>query len=560
MTTTVTTSTPALQKGTARFRTALSRYQKNFQQGNKHNALKKRAHTNNYVLAAFLAAALVIFVSAVMYPLVYDNDVWFFLATGEYIVNNGIPYTNPFSIQPDLGFVAQQWLHCVFSYVLYKAGGFPLMGVWTMVQIVLFAFSLFCVGKKLRRNTYGIEVLAILIVICIFTSSSYMTVRPHLYSMIAYTWVVWACESYRQSNNVKYLFVVPAIALVHVNLHAALAPYDLFILACYAVPNMLPHLQKKGLCKTWSLTSFDYKRLPLLICIGVSFCVLFINPYGVKGALYLVYSFGSVSSSDGISIKEMNHLAPAGNVIFVTASLLMFAACATVVRFFPKRINLPLTLLVIVGTVSAFMYLRNIWLGTLFSTFYLMWATRTQSITFEECACLQKFAKPVSAALLGLGLVGMVVFVRISIPQLQQLPKDDSMTPVNTMQFLDKIKADKETTKVMCFFNAGGYVEYCGYKVNIDPRPEIWNSLITGKDFNYFTEYSAMAKGTTIFNLYDMKYQFDVYIIPSDAGTDSYFAENNKQFVEIEGGDGYRAYANKKWIKQYTTEYKTIKP
>ena len=72
-----------------------------------------------------------------------------------------------------------------------------------------------------------------------------------------------------------------------------------------------------------------------------------------------------------------------------------------------------------------------------------------------------------------------IVVTFFQVPALEELPENNGRTPVNTADYLDRIGADKRTTQVLTFFNAGGYLEYRGYKVNIDPRPELWSPAIT---------------------------------------------------------------------------------
>ena len=58
-----------------------------------------------------------------------DSDVWFLLATGREIARNGIPHANPFSIWPGQGIVVQQWLHDLWLWAWYTAGGYAAVAV-----------------------------------------------------------------------------------------------------------------------------------------------------------------------------------------------------------------------------------------------------------------------------------------------------------------------------------------------------------------------------------------------------------------------------------------------
>ena len=57
----------------------------------------------------------------IMYD-IYDNDMYFLIATGREIRTNGIPYTNIWSIDKSDGFIAQQWLYTVILSIVTDFG------------------------------------------------------------------------------------------------------------------------------------------------------------------------------------------------------------------------------------------------------------------------------------------------------------------------------------------------------------------------------------------------------------------------------------------------------
>ncbi len=498
-------------------------------------------------LMAIAIGAILLFTGSMIFPDSYDNDVWFFLATGDYILEHGIPYTNPFSVHEGLGFIAQQWLHCVISSLLYHAGGFVLMGVWTGVLFLALAASLFILGRTLCQTRTGSEVVMILVALCVIGASAYASVRPHLYSMLAFTWIMWSCESYRKSGNVRFLILVPLIACLHVNLHAAIAPYDLFIVACYALPDVLTLVHRRGKLKKVGFVEASYARLPLLIVLAVSVLALLVNPYGIRGALYLFLSFGAADHRN--RINEMGHFVPAINWQTALVTALMFAVALAAGRMGPKRVNAPLSILAAAAIIGALAYLRNQWISCLFCFAYLAWSSRGVHLRmFKDSRAVKGFA---AAVVLAAG-AGMVALAMHAAPSLEAQPVDSARTPVKGVEYLDQIGVDKETTRVFTFFNAGGFLEYHGFKVNMDPRPEIWNSAINGVGYDYYFEYVQMAEGDMVFNTYNYLYDFDVFFIDSTAGTDPYFTDNDG-YRRILTGDGYTVYAKRSWYDQYVS-------
>lgn len=505
----------------------------------------KGGRATDPLFMAIAIGAILLYAGGSVFANAYDNDVWFFLATGDHILEQGIPYTNPFSVQEGLGFIAQQWLHCVISSVLYHAGGFVLMGVWVTVLFLALAASLFVLGRSLRAARSGDEAVMILVALCVISASAYATVRPHLYSMLAFTWIVWACERYRNSGDARFLIMIPLIVCVHVNLHAAIAPYDLFIVACYALPDVLAPVHRRGKLLRIRFVDSSYPRIPLLVVLAVSALALLVNPYGIRGALYLFLSFGAASYRN--RINEMGHFTPAADWQNVLITVLMFVVVLVAGRMGAKRVNAPLIILAAAGIVGTMAYLRNQWISSLFCFAYLAWASRNVWIgVFKDSRVVRGFSSAVVLA----SAAGMVALSVHAAPALEAQPVDSANTPVKTVQYLDSLGVDKETTRVFTFFNAGGFLEYNGFKVNIDPRPEIWNSAINGVGYDFYVEYVQMAVGDMVFNAYNDRYDFDVFFIDENAGTDPYFTDND-DYVHIQSGNGYNAYAKKDWIDQY---------
>ena len=71
---------------------------------------------------------------------VYDSDMYFLIATGREILENGIPHTNVWTIDSSSGIIVQQWLYDVILAIVDKAG---------YVGFSLFILSEFCIFAAL---------------------------------------------------------------------------------------------------------------------------------------------------------------------------------------------------------------------------------------------------------------------------------------------------------------------------------------------------------------------------------------------------------------------------
>lgn len=67
-----------------------------------------------YFYIIIFLGILIIFCAVNLNP---NNDMWWMISTGKYIVqNNTIPKINPFTIHNGYRIIVQQWLTAIFNY------------------------------------------------------------------------------------------------------------------------------------------------------------------------------------------------------------------------------------------------------------------------------------------------------------------------------------------------------------------------------------------------------------------------------------------------------------
>ena len=90
----------------------------------------------------FLISCTLIFIA--MFSFTLDNDFWFLINTGKYILNNGIPTIEPFTMHVGLEFVAQQWLTDIIFFSIYDL--FDIYGLF-IFSILLLSIIAYLVYK-----------------------------------------------------------------------------------------------------------------------------------------------------------------------------------------------------------------------------------------------------------------------------------------------------------------------------------------------------------------------------------------------------------------------------
>lgn len=81
-----------------------------------------------------------------------DTDSYFILAEGREILENGIKYTNSFTVVDGLDIVVQQWLWCVLMYGIYSILGNVGLILVCIAETIIIAVLLVLLGrlKKVR--------------------------------------------------------------------------------------------------------------------------------------------------------------------------------------------------------------------------------------------------------------------------------------------------------------------------------------------------------------------------------------------------------------------------
>ena len=139
------------------------------------------------ISVSLIAIAVIIAFSSVYAAQAYDNDMWFIIASGREIVDNGIPMTNVFTWLPNLSTVIQQWLPDVVTYLTYSKFGIAGICVMVALQIAALVASLLVLSRKASGGKMRLETSLILIAVSIPALGSYISVRPQILTMIGIT-------------------------------------------------------------------------------------------------------------------------------------------------------------------------------------------------------------------------------------------------------------------------------------------------------------------------------------------------------------------------------------
>lgn len=492
----------------------------------------------------------------------YDNDVWFILSSGRQIVESGFPATNPWAVYPGLKTVIQQWVPDVLAYGAFAVGSWYGLACLLLAACGALVLALYRLGRTANRRL-GPGAILVCCALALVGLRSYISFRPQVYTMIFMCLTLLVMERYRQTGRARVLLWLVPLEIAHVNFHASMAPIDIAIVGAYWLPNVRhlvdwakarfarsrrlvdaegrPLVSERALAtRTWDLAQADYPRLPLIAAMAAMAVSMLVNPYGIDGALYLVHSFDAASY--GNYIEELKALMPTTadfGIVFlavVAVALLLVGGRGT------RRIDLPLSACVLVLSYLGFQHVRNVWLVVPFAFVLLCKALpaasgRPSRVPVADLRWLGRLMATVTC-------VAAAVLVCLGASSLSGGPvSDGSYTPMKGVDAIDRLVPEDErsSTGIFCTFEAGGYLEWRGYQVSMDARPELWEPGITGSPEHYYEDYVDMS--TDGRDIADRLERAGCrFVIANSSGSVNSYLVSDEDYTCIETGKGYQVW------------------
>lgn len=285
---------------------------------------------------AMLFAALV----AVPFSRGIDNDFWWHLRTGEFILHHGIPRHDPYSwTRAGQPWIAHEWLAEVFIYVAQSAIGYA-------ATLLIFGFltigALMLVYSLGRRSGAGTKPLVVLMLLAVIVMSTFVTVRPQVFSWLMFAAFLYVLARHYDGERAP-LWLLPPLMAVWVNLHLGFY-FGLMLVGCWLAALCFDAVRGRKVAL----------RTPFVVALACVFAT-FANPAGPAILAYpFRYLFDSQFANANVAEWQRPQLVdPSDAPIFIFALLLSLALIS---RTRPRAFLWLASLAVIVLSMQA---LRN---------------------------------------------------------------------------------------------------------------------------------------------------------------------------------------------------------
>jgi hypothetical protein len=231
----------------------------------------------------FFAILLVVLSSNLGQNLLNDGDTGYHIRAGEYILETrSIPKVDSFSfLDPPPAWTAHEWLSEVVMAKAHDAQG--LTGVVIFFSFII-AMTYYLFFQFLRKDCDNILLLAGMVILVIVSSMIHFLARPHVLSLLFL--VIWyhILDIYQYKNK-NYLYILPLLTLVWVNLHGGFI-IGFVLLGTYFTGNLLYSFLKKISDKQVHAAKSKSFLIVTFICLFASF----INPFGYR-ILFFPFDF-----------------------------------------------------------------------------------------------------------------------------------------------------------------------------------------------------------------------------------------------------------------------------
>ena len=475
----------------------------------------KNSLCNDGTLLAKISKYILLALPLSFASVVMDNDFWFTINHGRYILEHGFTNVEPFTVHEGLAFSFEKWLTCITFYKVYDWFGKTGMVFFMLLIFALIIWLFYKVCLLFSGNNENISILFTCVNMC-FLGYNYIRTRPQIFSYVFLLAELLCLEKYARTGNIRKLYPLPLLALLYMQFHSTMLPI-FFIM-------MLPYLCDFGWFRVLGVEGTSYKKWPLLAAFAVCAAASIINPYGVRSFVYLINSL-----NDGGLLSNINEVKRSGIMDLLDCSgAVLGCQLVYIVLRFTRKEKFPLRyLFILLGTFAMSLYaIRNNSFLILMGGAVCAFELRTVSTGYNFVPVVKKLA----AAGALISMIWCAVYPY------------DMMHSTYAWKAMDAFKEMHPDTNVRLYtdFNCGSYAEWLGFKCYADPRAEVFIKSINGKEDILAEVWDSMHSRITAKEL-QAKYNFDYWLVLENRTLD-YQLQSSKDYKLLVYEDEYKVY------------------
>ncbi len=462
------------------------------------------------------------FLPCLVVNLQLDNDIWFLLTSGRYVLQNGIPTIEPFTLHQGFSFLMQQWLSASIFWSIYsKLGAAGVLALLFLVYVAI-VFVVLQLTKLISDNNIAAMFFATLLTAAAL--KPVMFTRPMIFTMLILLCELYAVERFIHSGKATWLIPLPILSILQINLHAAMWPMQFIIL--------LPYMIDSFRFKLLFLEGQGYAKRYFFPAIGLMFAAGFLNPYGWRAMTYVFRSYGFAEINMVMEMQAADINNGAGMFIFGVFFLLL----AIYMLKKERKTRLRYALLPLGMAVLALSSARSFALFAACGIFPLAYFLKDVTIPEGKIKSQQNVLR---LRMVLLALVVLVVGGLTVQRVVKAVQAGDAPAVSQAMNYLIEHE-EKDGMVLYTGYNDGGYAEYVGYKPYIDPRAEVF-VMKNNQKADVMKEYHDLQYGELYYKDVLDRYGF-THLLISEGDILITYLPHDEDYEKIYEDDIYQIY------------------
>ena len=499
----------------------------------KENKTKKSINFKFNLLAIICISIFIIG----MVERTLQNDTYYTITLGKYILNNGIDMMEHFSWHQGLIYTYPHWLYDVLLYIVFNAFGFFGIYVSSVVLGIILGVSVYIVLSKISKNNLISFFVTLLIM---FLGRHYITARAQLVTFILFVWTMYFIEMFLNTKKKRYAIGLILIPIAIANIHAAVFPFYFILFLPYIgeyiiallkenidLPTLLflksDKIEIKKLSNKKELTEKEIKKLEQLtkrvevnekrietkrelakakegkeykivinkkdnvtcLIIIMIICIFtgLITPIGDTPYTYLIHTMQGNTTENISEHLPMVLAQDMSAIVIISVYLIMLAFTKTKVRLSDLFLNIGLIVLALMSRrqLSMLCFIGVIALNNIISDFIKLYSTEKQIEQVKKAMVTWK--GQIIAYILVILVTGVMLF-----DSKDNKIVNDALYPVKACDYILE-KLDVNNIKIFNDYNYGSYLMYRGIPVFIDSRADVYDPKFNGLKDDIFQDY-----------------------------------------------------------------------
>lgn len=462
-----------------------------------------------YLIVSFITLTILCIITT---PIVFQNDTFYTIKIGKYILTNGIDMLDHFSMH-NLPYTYPHWLYDVLISLIYSINGFTSLYIFNIFCFIIISYLMFYFINKNIKSKF---ISLIFTILSILILSSYITTRAQVISYIVFILEYIFITNYLKKPNKFYLFGLIILSSILCNIHVAVWPFYFIVFLPYIAEYIIAKLFKR---KTiFKFIEINENKNTKYLIITLFLCIIpgFLTPIKDTPFTYLIYTMMGNSQS---FIQE--HLPPDIPKLIILIAFSIIIIILSIIN----KIKAHQLFFVLGLSFMTFSSDRHIALYTIF--IFPILADLFNQIFIKINIDIDNYT--LKYLLSNIGIIIITIILLILTGLFIYFNKDEKYYseedyPIQTTNFILN-NLDYKNIKLLNEYNYGSYLLFYDIPVFIDSRADLYTKKFNHKQ-DIFQDY--MDKD---YNYIIKKYNITHIISQKDSNLYSFIKNHNYNII-----------------------------